>query len=413
VDKKILKELHQKAFQYFMDYTNFNQDQKGFGLTVDATNKIGVASIAATGFMLSSLVIGAKDGYITHEEAYSKALNTLKTLCYHVPHRFGFFAHFLDIGTAERHHKTEFSTIDTALTLCGVLTVDAYFNDEEISAYTKLLFDRIEWHEFIFEKDGKTLLRMAYNPDKDGAYVTGKPGFIHQWDMFAEQLMIYFMIAGLIKDDELSMKLYQGFSRQVFSFNGKSFYGSPHNTLFVYHFPLAWLNLKDYVDSENISWFENARLATQSHQYSAILYQHEYLGFSTNLFGCNASDTPKGYRVFGSIPNTRNHMDTDGTISPFSLIGALPFMPDTIYQSILEMKKVENLEGPYGFYDAFNLGYNPPWVSSRYISIDKGLELLMLDAYLNGHVYDAFMNHEIIKKGLSILKFKNIFKEVK
>jgi hypothetical protein len=405
VEKNILKELHRKAFQYFMDYTNFNENQKGYGLTVDATNRINVASIAATGFMLSSLVIGVKENYITYEEGYHKALHTLETLFHEVPHRYGFFAHFLDIETAERYHKTEFSTIDTALALCGVLTVDVFFKDEKISDLTKKILDRIQWHDFIFERDQKPLLHMAYNPDKDGAYVTHKPGFIHQWDMFAEQLMIYVIIAGLIDDPELSLKLYQGFSREKFEFDNQSFYGSPHNTLFVYHFPLAWLDLKNYIDSDQISWFENAKTATLSHQSSAMQYQHQFKGYSSILFGCNASDTPKGYRVFGSIPNHRQQMDTDGTIASFSLIGALPFIPDIINKSIVAMKKIDGLEGTYGFYDAFNLNVDPIWISSRYISIDKGLELLMLDAYLNQHIYQSFMNHDIIKKGLEVLKF--------
>ncbi|MDX9692091.1 MAG: glucoamylase family protein [Acholeplasmataceae bacterium] len=407
MDKIILKELHQKAYQFFQDYTNFNLGSKGYGLTPDHSNRLNVASIAATGFMLSSLVIGVNQNYLDYEEAKEKTLGTLKTLYFNVPHQFGFFAHFLDIETAERYQKCEYSTIDTVLALCGILTVDSFFKDEEITRLTYQIISRINWEEFIFEKEGKVLFRMAYNPDKDGDYVLGKPGFIHQWDMFAEQLIKYVMIAGLIDDKKMALRLYEGFHRRQVEYDELSFIGSPHNTLFVYHFPLAWLDIKNMIDSHQISWFENAKQATLSHQKSAIMYKDKYKGFSEYLFGCNASDTPKGYRVFGSIPNVSMQMDTDGTIAPFSMIGALPLIPEIIYQSILHMKAIDHLEGQYGFYDAFNLTSDTPWISSKYISIDKGLELLMLDAYLYQNVYQAFMKHPIIIEGLTTLGFKN------
>lgn len=406
MDKNIIMDLQKKAFEYFMDYTNFDHHSKGYGLTCDHSKNEEVASIAATGFMLSGLVIGVNHGWIEKEEAMTKVLGTLKTLYHHVPHAFGFFAHFVDIKTAERVKKSEYSTIDTALLLCGILTCDTYFQNAEISSYALLIIQRIKWEEFIFEKNDKLYLRMAYNPDKDGAYVKDKPGFIHQWDMFAEQLMMYVMIAGSAIDEKISYKLYKGFDRNYQKFNDLSFIASPHNTLFVYHFPLAWLDLKDIIDDDQISWYDNAKTATIIHQLNAIDHQKTFKGFSRTFFGCNASDTPKGYRVFGALPNDGNKLDTDGTIAPFSMIGALPFIPEVIHQSIEDMLKIEQLQGPYGFYDAFNLNENEPWFSKRYISIDKGLELLMIDAYMNQTVYQSFMNHPIIHKGMEVLKWK-------
>ena len=60
MDLNILKNLQYKAFKFFQDYTNFEIDSKGYGLTVDHSERPEVASIAATGFMLSSLVFVVK-----------------------------------------------------------------------------------------------------------------------------------------------------------------------------------------------------------------------------------------------------------------------------------------------------------------------------------------------------------------
>ncbi len=402
MNKTILHDIQQTAYLYFRKYTNLNPDSKGFGLVLDHSEKQHVASIAGTGFYLSSLVIGVEHGWISKDDALQEAIKTvqmLKTL----PHAFGFFAHFLEFETGNRHGKTEYSTIDTALCLCGLLTVDAYFQDALLGAETSLLMNRLDWDKLIFERDGKTLLHMAYNPDKDGAYVEKKPGFIHQWDMFAEQLMMYVMVAGERHPD--AMKLYEGFERVKGSYQGIEYIYSPGNALFVYQFPLAWLNLKGIKDHQGISWFENASKATLAHQAFAIEHK-TFKTFSKDLFGCSASDTPHGYRVWGAYPNSDHRLNTDGTVAPFSMIGSLPMCPHIIMESIEAMKNIEGLWGPCGFYDAFNFEGEKPWISKRYYAINKGLELLMTNAYLSQDVYKAFMNHPIIKMGLEVLKWQ-------
>ncbi|MBU1093822.1 MAG: hypothetical protein KKH01_05120 [Firmicutes bacterium] len=402
MNKKLLEEIQKTAFQFFQDFTNFNEESTGYGLTVDHTNNLDSASIASSGFMLSSLIIGVQHGYISHAVALHQARKTLFTLYHHAEQQYGFYAHFFDINTGQRRGKCEYSTIDTALALCGVLAVDAYFNDEEISKLSQMIVDRVDWQEFIFEKDGKKFLHMSYNPNKDGAYALGKAGFIYQWDMFAEQLMMYVMIGGGKYQDQAN-DLYQGFARDFRRYGEYEYFISPGNTLFNYQFPLAFLNLEGYRDTQNISWFDNAKIATLAHLQCSLDYQKTYKTFSKAFFGFNASDTPLGYRVFSALPNSLNELKTDGTVAPFSMIGSLPFTPDISMASIEKMLKINGLWGRYGFYDAFNLEKDEPWISQRYIAIDKGLEMLMCNFVLTKDVQNALMNHPVIVKGLETL----------
>ena len=398
-------EIQKTAFDYFQDYTNFDELSKGYGLTADHSNRKELASIAATGFMLSSLVIGVENKYIEKDDALKKAVLTLKTLAFNVSHHDGFFAHFLNIQTAERHGKCEYSTIDTALCLSGVLTVDSYFKNEEISKLTKLIFNRIKWETLIHEYNGRSVLYMSYNPDLDGAYVIGRAGYIHQWDMFAEQLMMYVMIAGSKIDPIIANALYQGFDRIYGTYKKNTYISAPHNTLFIYHFPLVFLDLRKTKDKDGINWYENAKAVTKAHREASIDANYLFPWFSKHFYGFNASDTRHGYRVFGGLTNLSNRLDTDGTIAPFSIVGSLPYLKEETLVSINELKKVEGLFGKYGFYDAFNPDPIDPWMSNRYISIDKGLELLSVDAYLNHTVHQAFMSHPIISKGIKILNW--------
>jgi hypothetical protein len=401
MNKKILHDIQQTAYAYFRKYTNLDPLSKGFGLVLDHSEKQHVASIAGTGFYLSSLVIGVEQGWIDKQEARKEALLTAHTLK-DIPHAYGFFPHFLTYETGLRHGKSEYSTIDTALCLCGLLTVDSYFQDQTLSELTSFLMNRIEWDDFIFEREGKTLLHMAYNPDKDGAYVEKKPGFIHQWDMFAEQLMMYVMVAG--QKHPLALKLYEGFSRVKGTYEGIEYIYSPGNALFVYQFPLAWLDLKGMRDHQGISWFDNLKNATLAHQMFAIKHP-EFKTYSKDLFGCTASDTPHGYRVWGAYPNSDHRLNTDGTVAPFAMIGSLPMCPEVVMKSIEKMLEIPGLWGPCGFYDAFNFEGDTPWISKRYYAINKGLELLMVNAYLSQDVYKAFMKHPLIQTGLEALKW--------
>lgn len=402
MDNKTLENIQKTAFQFFQDFTNFDEQSTGYGLTVDHTNNLESASIASAGFMLSSLIIGVQYGYIDHEKALYQARKTLFTLYHHAENLYGFYAHYLDIRTGQRRGKCEYSTIDTALALCGIIAVDSYFEDDEISKLAQLILDRVDWLEFIFEKDNKKFLHMSYNPDKDGAYAKGKAGLIYQWDMFAEQLMMYVIIGGGQYKDQ-AYDLYRGFDREKRKYDQYEYFISPGNTLFNYQFPLAWLNLKDYKDEQNISWFENAKIATLAHQKCSLDLQKTYKTFNKYFFGFNASDTPIGYRVFSALPNKLNELKTDGTVAPFSMIGSLPFTPEESMASIDKMLEIENLWGIYGFHDAFNLEGDLPWISNRYISIDKGLEMLMVNAVLTQDVQNAFMKHKVIVKGLETL----------
>ena len=404
MEKNRLKDMQKKIFNYFMNYTNFNPNDKGYGLTVDATNKIEVASIAATGFMLSALVIGAEEGYISRDEAYEKAYLTCLTLRDHVPHHDGFFAHFLNIHTAERMGKTEYSTIDTALCLCGVIVVDQYFKDERLKEVIHTILDRVDYESLIFEKDQKKVLHMAYNPDRGGDYVVGKPGYIHHWSMFAEQLVMYVMMAGS-RYNQHAKEVYEGFERKIGTYEGISYIYSPGNSLFVYQFPLAWLDLEHITDEDGINWFENARKAVLAHERAARLHEEIYPTFKPHFFGFSAADTPKGYRVYGGLPNTMNKLDTDGTVSPFAMVGSLTLTPELALKAMDEMDKIEGLDGEYGYYDGFNFN-DHRWISNRYISIDKGLELLMMNNYMSKTIHHYFMAHPIIQKGMEVLGWK-------
>lgn len=411
---KIL-ELEAKAcFDFFWSSENTNTDinSKGYGLVVDRTNKKDHSSLAAVGFALTSYVIGVERGWITFDQAYERVKGTLKTLYYHVPHYKGFFVHYAYMDSAERYKKCEYSTIDTGLLLNGVLTVDSYFDCDEIHELTKNIYDRIDWNHFIFLHHGKTTFRMAYNPDKDGDYVNEEAGFIHYWDMPAEQLMLYFLASGSdTVSDEVAIKLYEGFNRYAGGYKNHQFIFTPGGALFIYQFSHAWFDFRKYVDVHGFDWFQNSVNATMVNRLWCIDHQHMYKTFNEHSWGLTACDSPTGYAAFGPEPlgwyeiNHNKHR-TNGTVAPNACCGSLPFAPKECIAALNYMyHNHPQLWGEFGFKDSYNLE-GEPWYCDNYLGIDKGISLLGIDNYLHGTTWHYYMKHDIIKKAIKKLRFK-------
>jgi hypothetical protein len=284
------REIH-GSVNFFKDYSNLDPASPGYGLTLDCTRDGRIASIAATGFALSAWVIAAERGRLPREQARQITHGTLRTLLERVPHHRGFFAHFLDMRTAARIGKSEYSTIDSALCLNGVITAAAYFDDASISQMAADLLGRVDWRFIIFEQDGQSRFRMAYNPDRGGDYVEGEPGFISQWDMAAEQKMMYLQAAPYLEPD-LARRLYHGFRRDKGLFEGQTIIINPGGTLFAYQFSEAWLDTARYLDPDGIDWFENTRLATLANRQFCLDHAAAFKTYGPDSWGVSACTTP-------------------------------------------------------------------------------------------------------------------------
>ncbi|MDD5367774.1 MAG: glucoamylase family protein [Anaerolineaceae bacterium] len=392
------------SFDFFQEFTNLNPQSQGFGLTADSTKNPRVASIASVGFALSAWVIAHARGYLHDQRALDITKKTLHTLCFHAEHYRGFFAHYLQMESGARYSKCEYSTIDTSLCLNGVITAAAYYRDDEVAQMAQQLLERVDWNFIIFEKDGKTLFRMAYNPDKDGDYVQERPGFIHRWDMAAEQKMMYLQAAPRIEPC-LAQKLYHGFSRDIGFFDGQKIIINPGGTLFAYQFSEAWLDTRKYLDPDGIDWFNNTRLAAMANRSFCIEQSKDFKTYHANSWGLSAGDGPNGYQVDGSPPSLVSPRH-NGTVSIYSALSALPFLPEETAEVIDYLyHRQPRTWGPYGFYDSYNLDVSPQWYSNSIYGIDKGCSMIMIENHLSNLIWDTYTKSPYIQKSLAILGF--------
>ena len=64
----------------------------------------------------------------------------------------------------------------------------------------------------------------------------------------------------------------------------------------------------------------------------------------------------------------------------------------------------EKVFGPYGFYDAYSEHHN--WYPTRYLAIDQGPIVVMIENHRSGLLWNLFMSAPEIQAGLKKLGFK-------
>jgi hypothetical protein len=94
-----------------------------------------------------------------------------------------------------------------------------------------------------------------------------------------------------------------------------------------------------------------------------------------------------------------------GVISPTAALSSFPYTPE---QSMSALKHFyynlgNKLWGKYGFYDAFS--EQNSWFPQRYLAIDQGPAVIMIENYRTGMLWNLFMSSSEIQGGLKLLGF--------
>lgn len=394
--EKLIKKELRKSYNFFLYNKNTNKKSPGYGLIKDKNKFVDdIASIASVGYGLGALVVGVEHNWIKFKDAYDSANRTLDTFLNNVEGENGFYYHFVNMETGKREWNCEISIIDTGIFICGAITAGEYFKGE-VKEKAELLYKRINW-EWYRNKESNYFY-MGYSPEK---------GFWGQWDMYAEQLMLY--VLGVSSPTfPINKEMYYSFNRT----KTNDIIYTPFGTLFTYQFSHAWINFKDIKDKDGINWFDNSLKATLANRDYCINNKDKFKTYGENSWGLTSCVSPKGYSEFGSEPCSVDlNVQNDGTVAPCGAIGSIIFTPK---ESIQAMEYYYNnfpkLWGKYGFRDAYNLENNKPWYADECIGIDKGIEVLMIDNYLNGTIWKYFMKNKYVQEGLEKLGFSKDIK---
>jgi hypothetical protein len=419
-----LEDVQYRTFKYFWELAD-----SVTGLIPDRAPTKSFSSIAATGFGLTSYIVGVQRNYITREKAAERVLKTLNFLA-NVPQSAdatgvagykGFYYHFLDMRTGMRYKDVELSSVDTGLLMAGILSCLSYFdmhNESEI-AIRKLadyLYRRVEW-DWMIAKSGK--LSMGWHPES---------GFIDAtWNGYNEAMVLLVLAIGS-PTHPVNASTWESWCK---TYKWEKFQGQEmvnFGPLFGHQYSQMYIDFKGiydpYMKEKGIDYFENSRRATIAQQNYCYENPGKWDGYSNKTWGLTACDGPgnlvtlrqgkkvmyEGYEARGAAAG---YIMDDGTIAPTAAGGSIPFVPRICIQALENMFRVygEKLYGTYGYKDAFNSSYqeglenNRGWFDVDYLGIDQGPIVLQIENYKTGLVWNTMRKNPYIVQGLKLAGF--------
>ena len=389
-DDALLEELEHANFLYFWEqadpHTGMIRDRCNV-IKPDPTNLLG--STAATGFGLTAICIGRQRGFVSQAEVEERVLNTLRFFWDVMPQHRGFFYHWANIATGERLWDSEISSVDTSMLLCGILTCREFFANAQIKSLATQIFNRVDWD---WLSEDTELLPHGWTPEN---------GFLqYRWDDYSELMMVYLLGLGSAPYP-LRAGAWSAWKRSQFEYDGIRYIGS-FAPFFVHQYSQAWFDFRNKHD-HYADYFQNSIAATEAHRRFCLDLASQFPDYSDSLWGITASDSAKGYVVWGGPPQTG---PIDGTVVPCAAGGSLAFLPAAAMRVLHTIKDQYGAQAwcRYGFVDAFNP--LKKWYDTDVIGIDTGITMLMAENARTGFVWNTFMKNPEARRGMQRAGFQ-------
>ena len=392
-DDQLLEEIEGAGFLFFWEQADSTTGQVKDRALAAGNDTRTVSSIAATGFGLTALCIGAQRGYQTSADIAGRVRATLTFLLNQMQPqgRNGFFYHFVDATTGTRAFSSEVSSIDTAILLCGVLMCREYFSqDAQIQSLATQIYGNVD---FAWMLNSGTTLSLGWMPES--GFLPGR------WDTYSELMMLY-LLAMASPTHAIPASSWAAWSRPTFTYQGMS-YVSSGAPLFTHQYSHAWFDFRNKKDAF-ADYFQNSITATMAHRLFCLSLAPQFSDYSSDLWGISSSDSVKGYVAWGGPPPLG---PIDGSVVPCATAGSLPFL------SIQAVRVLRWIRGHYpqawqryGYVDAFNPLTN--WYDTDVVGIDVGIGVVMAENQRTSFVWNTFMKNPEVQSAMQRAGFQSI-----
>jgi len=394
-DEQLLTSVQEAVFRYFWDYghpvSGLAREGYELGHSTDTCTSGG------TGMGLMAICVGAEREFITRTQAAGRVLQILTFLDENTARFHGAWSHWINGATGETKPFGEYDDggdlVETAYLIQGMLTVRQYFDDPNDAVETEIrsratrMWEQVEWDWYLQSPDSQVLY-WHWSPNYEWRINHAVIGY--------NECMITYLLAIASPTHSIPASCYyNGWAGSADYANGNTYYdymqavgpekGGP---LFFTHYSHLGFDPRDKSD-DYCNYFDNSRNISLINRAYCIENPGEYAGYSDLVWGLTASFDPWGYGAHS--PTSDN-----GTIAPTAAISAMPYVPS---ESIATLKEFyytydEDLWGPFGFFDAFNLSQN--WFAPGYVAIDQGPIVIMIENYRTQLCWNLFMaNPEI------------------
>lgn len=408
-DNELLTLVEKQTFNYFWDGAEpisglarerFHSDN------VYRENDKDVIATGAVGFGVMSILVGIERKFITREqglERLQKGVNFLEKA-----DRFhGVWPHWIyPSGKVKPFSKFDDGgdLVETAYLAQGLLCVREYFKngnakEKALAAQVDQLWKGIDWSWY--RNGDKNVLYWHWSPN-----VGWKMNFALEG--YNECLITYVMAAASPTHTIPAEVYHEGWARSGKINTNISPYGHPiklaHNGEKNSVGPLFWSQysylgldprgLKDrYAD-----YWEEGKNHTLIHYDYCVENPKKFKGYGPNSWGLTASYSVKGYS---------GHSPTHdlGVITPTAALSSYPYTPKQSMQMIRHLYEDlgDKVWGEFGFYDAYSETDN--WYPKRYLGIDQGPIVVMIENGRSGLLWKLFMGAPEVQTGLKKLGF--------
>jgi hypothetical protein len=405
-EDQLLDYIQETDFDYFWYWAN-----PANGLVPDRSETNSSCSIAAVGFGLTAIGIAIDHGWISRAQGVARVTTTLNTFLQGpqgpeatgVIGYNGWFYHYLDMSTAVRANS-ELSSIDTTILLAGILYDKQYFDgtnadETNIRTMASAIFNRVNWS---WMAQGTNAVSTAWYP------TTGFNS--NNWVGYDEAMILYLLGLGTATNPLPASAWPQWTTGYIWATNyGQAYVQFP--SMYVHVFSHCWIDYRhiadSYMSNHNSTYFENSRRASLAQLAFAIANPNHEVGYSSNVWGLNASDGPTGYAVHAITGTPISGFD-DGTIAPSAAGGVMAFTPEYSEPALSYFYSHFRLHlwTSFGFYDAFNL--TAQWYDIDELGIDQGPIVIMIENYRTQRPWKLFMQNQEVQTGLQRAGFNSL-----
>ena len=411
-DDSLMTLVQYQTFQYFWDGAEpvsgaarerFHSDD------IYPQDDKHIVTSGGTGFGIMAILVGIERGFITREEGYEH-LKKLTDWLGKADRFHGVWPHWMNGETGE---VKPFSPkddggdlVETSFLAQGMLCAREYFKDgneaeRALAQALDSLWRGIEWDWH--RKDNENVLYWHWSPQ-------------HAWEMnfpiegYNECLITYVLAAASPTHGVPAECYHEGWARSggmrndsthqqygyhlALKHNFAPQFGGP---LFWSHYSYLGLDPRGLRDQYADYWEDNRNHTLINRQY-CIENPKGYKGYGEDCWGLTASYSVEGYAA-------HSPGEDRGVITPTAALSSIPYTPE---ESLAAMRHFyedhgDKLWGEYGFYDAFS--EDADWYTPRYLAIDQGPIVVMIENYRTGLLWKLFMGAPEVKEGLRKLGF--------
>jgi hypothetical protein len=410
-DDQLLTLVQKQTFNYFWDGAEPVSGlarERYHSDNIYEQNDKDVIATGAVGFGVMSILVGIERKFITREQGFERLKKGVDFL--EKAERFhGAWPHWIyPSGKAKPFSKFDDGgdLVETAYLAQGLLCVRQYFasgNEKEraLAAQVDRLWKGIEWDWY--RNGNQNVLYWHWSPNvgwKMNFAVTG----------FNECLIMYVMAAASPTHTIPAQVYHEGWAQngkintdiKPFGFPIKLAHNGQRNSvgpLFWSQYSYLGLDPRGLKDRYADYWSEAKNHALIHHAYS-IENPKKYKGYGDDTWGLTASYSVKGYA--GHSPS-----EDLGVISPTAALSSFPYTPKESTKMIRHLYEDlgDKVWGEFGFYDAFSETDN--WYPKRYLGIDQGPIVVMIENGRTGLLWNLFMSAPEVKSGLTKLGFES------